>query len=104
MFRECLAGIRRADCIVANLDGSDADSGTCVELDYALSLGKPIVGFRTDLRASEDNGLNLMVARACTRLLLCPSTRTHIGALAANRPSVQNTQDVTGRSLIAINS
>lgn len=45
--------IADADCIVANLNpfrGAEPDSGTCVEVGYALALGKPVVGYTADLR------------------------------------------------------
>lgn len=40
--------IRSADAVVANLNpfrGCEPDSGTCVEVGYALALGKPVVGY-----------------------------------------------------------
>ena len=37
------------------LDGTDVDSGTASEIGFAFALGMPIVGFRTDLRATGDN-------------------------------------------------
>lgn len=70
VFEDCLAMIDSCDVILALLDGADADSGTCVELGYAYAKGKPVVGIRTDFRASEDRGLNLMVSHACGELLL----------------------------------
>jgi nucleoside 2-deoxyribosyltransferase len=47
--------IQRADVIVAVLDGPDVDSGTAAEIGFACALGKPILGYRTDLRQSGDN-------------------------------------------------
>jgi nucleoside 2-deoxyribosyltransferase len=70
VFEDCLAMIDRCDVVLALLDGADADSGTCVELGYAYAKGKPVVGIRTDFRASEDRGLNLMVSHVCAELLL----------------------------------
>jgi len=70
MFRYSLAAIDCCDALVAVVDGADADSGTCVEIGYARAKGKPIVGIRTDPRACEDRGVNLMVANACSRLIL----------------------------------
>lgn len=69
MFNYCVNLIAESDVIVAVLDGPDADSGTCVEIGYAYSLKKPIIGIRTDLRASEDRGVNLMVSKACTEII-----------------------------------
>ena len=41
--------------MVAVLDGPDVDSGTAAEIGFASALGKPIVGYRSDLRLSGDN-------------------------------------------------
>lgn len=69
IFDYSLESIRRSDVMVAILDGPDADAGTCVEIGYAYANKKPIIGVRTDFRASEDRGVNLMVSKACTRLI-----------------------------------
>lgn len=82
MFKYCLDEIAEADAVVAILDGADADSGTCVEIGYAKGLGKKIIGVRTDLRALEDRGLNLMVANICSELILEPVPDTSIDDLA----------------------
>jgi len=40
--------IRSADAVLANLNpfrGCEPDSGTCVEVGYALALGKPVIGY-----------------------------------------------------------
>jgi nucleoside 2-deoxyribosyltransferase len=39
---------------------------------YARAKGKPVIGLRTDLRALEDRGLNLMVSQICSTLILEP--------------------------------
>jgi nucleoside 2-deoxyribosyltransferase len=82
MFQFCLDEVKKADAVVAMLDGADADSGTCVEIGYAKGLGKKIVGVRTDLRALEDRGLNLMVSNICSELILEPAPDTSIENLA----------------------
>jgi nucleoside 2-deoxyribosyltransferase len=56
--------------VIAILDGPDVDAGTCVEIGYAYANNKSIVGIRTDFRASEDRGVNLMVSKVCTHLIL----------------------------------
>ncbi len=81
VFRDCLQMIDASDIVVSILDGPDADSGTCIELGYAHAHGKIIIGVRTDLRASEDRGLNLMVSHVCHTLLL--GNPESISALAA---------------------
>jgi uncharacterized protein (DUF952 family)/nucleoside 2-deoxyribosyltransferase len=56
--------IARSDGVLAILDGSDVDSGTASEVGYAVALGVPVVGLRTDLRLSGDNAaatVNLQV-------------------------------------------
>lgn len=40
--------IRAADAVLANLNpfrGCEPDSGTCVEVGFALALGKPVTGY-----------------------------------------------------------
>ena len=45
-----------ADCIVANFDGCELDSGTVVEFCFAKMLDLPAVLLRTDFRVKGDNG------------------------------------------------
>jgi len=49
------AAIDRCDLVFAVLDGVDVDSGTAAEIGYAFARGKPIIGYRGDLRATGDN-------------------------------------------------
>lgn len=72
IFQDCIDSIDHADIIVALLEGADADSGTSVELGYAYSKGKAILGIRTDFRISEERGLNLMLPFACLEFYLDP--------------------------------
>ena len=37
------------------MDGADPDSGTCWECGYAYGVGKPVVLFRSNLRAPGDS-------------------------------------------------
>jgi nucleoside 2-deoxyribosyltransferase len=53
--RNNVAGIDRADGVLAVLDGSDVDSGTAAEIGYAFARGKPIAGYRGDFRLASDN-------------------------------------------------
>lgn len=76
MFNYCIDSIDSADAILCILDGPDVDSGTAIEMGYAFARNKPIVGFRSDFRASEDNGVNLMVAKVCSEMLWLPANRT----------------------------
>lgn len=48
IYRNNLRLIGEADAVVANLNpfrGTEPDSGTCVEIGYALALGKPVIGY-----------------------------------------------------------
>lgn len=47
--------IDESDVVLANLDGSDVDSGTAAEIGYAANAGKIIIGYRTDIRRSGEN-------------------------------------------------
>ncbi len=49
------ASIRRADAMLAVLDGVDVDSGTAAEIGFAAGLNKPVVGLRLDTRLTGDN-------------------------------------------------
>lgn len=53
IYRSNLQQIAAADAVLANLNpfrGAEPDSGTCVEIGYALALGKPVFGYADDLR------------------------------------------------------
>jgi len=79
VFEYSLESIRKSDAVVAILDGPDVDAGTCVEIGYAYANKKPIIGIRTDFRSSEDRGVNLMVSKACTRLIWLQNSTTELG-------------------------
>ena len=63
VFKSCEDEVKKADVILTILEGSDIDSGTCIELGLAYALGKKIIGIRTDFRGSEIEGLNIMVRK-----------------------------------------
>lgn len=50
----CIKYLDKSDIVLANLDGSDVDSGTAFECGYAYAKSIPIVGYRTDLRTTAD--------------------------------------------------
>lgn len=53
IFRSNLRLLNEADAVIANLNpfrGQEPDSGTCVEIGYALALGKPVLGYADSLR------------------------------------------------------
>lgn len=54
IFRSNLRLLNEADAVIANLNpfrGQEPDSGTCVEIGYALALGKPVLGYANSLRS-----------------------------------------------------
>jgi nucleoside 2-deoxyribosyltransferase len=66
MFKMDVEGIDWADVVVANMDGSDPDSGTCWECGYAYRK-KPVIVYRTDIRAGDDPSIgpyNLMLTES----------------------------------------
>ena len=53
IYRNNLQCIAEADAVLANLNpfrGDEPDSGTCVEIGYALARGKTVIGYADDLR------------------------------------------------------
>jgi nucleoside 2-deoxyribosyltransferase len=74
IFHMNVDGIMWADVVVANMDGSDPDSGACWECGYAYGK-KPIVVFRTDIRTGEDPTIapyNLMLTESANIHLEVP--------------------------------
>lgn len=45
-------GVRNAEIVIAQLDGTDADAGTAWEVGFGYALGKRIFGWRSDWRNS----------------------------------------------------
>jgi nucleoside 2-deoxyribosyltransferase len=70
-FKADLKAIDNCDLVLAILDGSDADSGTCYECGYAYNR-KKILGIRTDFRSGEEDGLNVMLRHGVDDLLFYP--------------------------------
>jgi len=57
LYRHNLKLIEEADAMLANLNpfrGTEPDSGTCVEIGYALALGKPVIGYAAMLMPMRD--------------------------------------------------
>ena len=79
---ECFALVARCDVVLANLDGPDADSGTCVELGYGKALGKTIIGYRTDFRGGEVDGVNAMLRHASDAYVQVPSPGASVEQVA----------------------
>lgn len=54
--------IRAADAVIANLNpfrGCEPDSGTCVEVGFALALGKPVIGYLADAATTVERVVRL---------------------------------------------
>lgn len=82
IFKSCLDGIDSSHCMVAWLDGPDADSGTAFEVGYAYAKGMPVVGVRTDFRLNQERGVNVMLSRACAAFVYRPSFDEDVDGLA----------------------
>jgi nucleoside 2-deoxyribosyltransferase len=78
IFAVDVGGIDWADGVVAIMDGSDPDSGTCWEVGYTYGRGKPIVLVRTDFRdlAGRSGTYNPMMAESATIRLDMPVAST----------------------------
>ena len=82
LYKGCIESLTRANAVVAILDGPDGDSGTCFEVGFAVAKNKPVVGVRTDYRASQESGTNLMLSRGCNVLINRPSFDEDFDSLA----------------------
>lgn len=51
-FERSLAALQEADVVVAVLDGAQVDENVAFWLGYAFAAGKPVVGYRSDRRAT----------------------------------------------------
>jgi len=73
IFEGDCKGIVSSDVVVANMDGTDPDSGTCWECGAAFQAKKPVILYRTDIRQeSEPLGpYNLMLHQAADVVLDC---------------------------------
>jgi nucleoside 2-deoxyribosyltransferase len=73
IFESDLAGLDWADAVVACLDGSDPDSGTCWELGYAYARKKLSIVYRTDFRLFEGSDkINLMMTESADHVIILP--------------------------------
>jgi len=84
-YLQCLTDLTLSDVVLANLDGSKADDGTCFEVGFAVAKNIPVIGFRTDPRPGEWQGCNLMLSVGCEKAGRMISTSTKdIEVLAKN--------------------
>ncbi len=77
LAENCRKGVEDADIVVAVLDGPDPDSGTSVECGIAITIGKKIIGVRTDFRTSEDGHLNAMFRLIKNRIYFPSFNESH---------------------------
>ena len=82
IFKGCVDAIDTSHCMLAWLDGPDADSGTCFEVGYAFAKGMPVIGLRTDFRSNQERGVNIMLSRACKMFVYRPSFDEDLEATA----------------------
>jgi len=67
IFQADLAGLARADLVVAILNGPTVDTGTAWEIGYAFAKGKTVIGYLDDLRAHRGpDPVDLMISRSCS--------------------------------------
>lgn len=91
---DCLEQVRQCDVVIACLDGDDVDSGTALEVGVAYALGKPIIGYRTDFRGSEADGVNAMLRYVPTHYILTCSAIEGIEPLAEKIVAALKTLDL----------
>ena len=66
VFRADVAGLARADLVVAILNGPTVDTGTAWEIGYAFAKGKTVIGYLDDLRAHRGpDPVDVMISRSC---------------------------------------
>lgn len=90
IFAVDVDGVRRADAVVAVMDGADPDSGTSFECGLAFALGLPIVVVRTDFRAGGDAlpgqklaTINLMLSQPAAAIVAHPDPGARFEDIAA---------------------
>ena len=84
IFRADLAGLARADLVVAILNGPTVDTGTAWEIGYAFAKGKTVIGYLDDLRARRGRDpVELMISRSCSIVRSTAELRHILCALCA---------------------
>ena len=79
VFQTDINALKKADIVVASLNGTDVDSGTAFELGYAFAKGKKLFGLHTDFRTfSPTSEVNLMMLKSC---IMCHSLQELDNAL-----------------------
>ncbi len=68
VFLGDISAIRRADVLLAILDGRAVDEGTAFEVGFAYAIGKPCYGLQTDPRRLLPQGNNPMISQSLQRV------------------------------------
>lgn len=68
IFQADIAALHESKLLVAVLNGPLVDSGVAFEIGYFHSLGRPVVGFHTDVRVELRVGFNPMISAALSAL------------------------------------
>lgn len=64
-----ILALKTSDVVVAVLDGAAVDVAVAYETGYAMALGKPIIGLKTDYRTfSRMEEVNLMLEVSVTKI------------------------------------
>lgn len=69
VFQADISAIRRADCVVAVLDGRTIDEGVAFEIGFARALDKLCIGLKTDDRSLLTSGDNPMIVAGCHEIV-----------------------------------
>lgn len=77
VYEVCHEHIDTTDIVVAIVDGADIDSGVAWELGYAFAKNIPSLCIRTDIRKSEDKGINIMIEYGSSKTIYL--TKYHTG-------------------------
>lgn len=78
VYKQCREYIDSTDVVVAIVDGADIDSGVAWELGYAFAKSIPSLCIRTDIRKSEDKGVNIMIEYGSTKTIYLTKYRQGI--------------------------
>jgi nucleoside 2-deoxyribosyltransferase len=82
IFDRCLRDLKRAEAVVAVLDGPDADAGTAFECGYCFAQGVPVVCLRTDVRGGTEPAVNAMLRRSAAAWLEISPVGADLGEVA----------------------
>jgi len=78
VYKQCRENIDSTDIVIAIVDGADIDSGVAWELGYAFAKNIPSLCIRTDIRKSEDKGVNIMIEYGSSKTVYLNKYRSDI--------------------------